>query len=86
MEINEALKQAICKHTLLDISEQELTIPCDLIGDLGINSIDLIMIIIELEEVLQISIDEEDLIKMVSLNLYLKHDQDLYSSTIIVSD
>ena len=25
-------------------------------------------------------------IKMVSLNLYLKHDQDLYSSTIIVSD
>ena len=60
MEINEALKQAICKHTLLDISEQELTIPCDLIGDPGINSIDLIMIIIELEEVLQISIDEED--------------------------
>ena len=60
MEINEALNQAICKHTLLDISEQELTIHCDLIGDLGINSIDLIMIIIELEEVLQISIDEED--------------------------
>ena len=60
MVINETLKQAICKHTLLDISEQGLTIPCDLIGDLGINSIDLIMIIIELEEVLQISIDEED--------------------------
>lgn len=58
--INEILEKTICEHALLDMTGKKLTIPCDLIGDLGINSIDLIMIIIDLEERLHISIDESD--------------------------
>jgi len=60
MELITEVKKIICKHAVLDIDESELNINTDLVGDLGINSISLILIIIDLEEKFEISIDEDE--------------------------
>ena len=72
MELYNRIKEIVCKYSLLDADVNELCDDTDLISDLGINSIGLIQIFIELEEELEIEIDGDfDFSAMSKLsNLY----------------
>lgn len=61
MEIFEEVKKIICNHSTLDIDENEISPDTDLVEDLGINSIAMILIIIDIEEKYDISLDGEEL-------------------------
>lgn len=57
MELIKKIKEIVCKYSLLDTDIDDLCEDTDLISDLGINSIGIIQIFIELEEEFEIEID-----------------------------
>ena len=72
MELLNKVKEIVCKYSLLDTDIDDLCEDTDLISDLGINSIGIIQIFIELEEEFEIEIDGDfDFSAMSKLsNLY----------------
>lgn len=60
MNIIEEIKKIICEHSDLDIREEEIMLDMDLINELGINSIGMIMIIVDIEEKFDISLDNDE--------------------------
>ena len=59
MDLLDTIKEIVCRYSLLDIKKDEIEETTDLISDLGINSIGIIQIFIELEEKLDIEIDSD---------------------------
>ncbi|HAU86886.1 MAG TPA: acyl carrier protein [Lachnospiraceae bacterium] len=59
MGVVSEIKQIICSHSTLDIDEAAINREMDLVEHLGINSIGMILIIMDLEQKYDISIDDD---------------------------
>lgn len=59
MEIDNRLKKILCVHSQLDVLPEEITEDTNIVEDLGVNSIELIMLMVDIENQYGIDINEE---------------------------